>query len=378
MISCVLFRSLDSTASCRDDKNSETSSETSLTLEEVISKAMEGIEYLKACEDFSTKEAGTNLNKIFDAWCELDSLEGRSAFCKHVTDSNFGLLFPKLWTLTECLGHIPDGYQLLTRPMPNQSQPYKSECQGLINLKHILRMLLEFSNVDQEFAASLGKCGAISLLFDGLKKTMEMEIKFPDSEYHLYFFTLYIFAILHNSIHNCSSNLRFYRTSEAVPILTGFLELDDAIWRLMSLLTLAYVVTDEESEMFASAQGGVKVLTTFLVDAVCSSDHCTHRFMGLYASAYELLNAINHLARNDANKKAIATKGAIPFIIQMLQDDFTPEDQRVAAESLWNLSFIPEIRKSDEFQKAVPSKYNLIKQFIWRNMFYVKFSKGSI
>ena len=163
--------------------------------------------------------------------------------------------------------------------------------------------------------------------------------------------------------------------------------------QLRLLLVLAYVVKDEESEIFASEEFGVRVLTDCLCKAVQSSDHkmdprlpfsacdlldainlqakndankkviatqganLSNRMeLCLPFSAYELLDAINHLARNDANKKGNCRKGSNSLHHSNAPKRFTPEEQQVAAEALWNLSFIPEIRKSDALQRAVPSK----------------------
>ena len=318
-------------------------------LHKVIPKVNEGIEYMKVCTDFCTDETFTNISKI-KAGIKVakagSTRKDRTALGKHVTESDFGLLFPKMWTLTECLDHYtPDEGRFLNCRTVKLFKPRQSKCQGLINLKKTL-----------DFAASLGKCGAIKLLFEGLKKTMAMKSQFPDSKHLLCPYILRMFAILHNSIRHCSSNLTFYRNSNAVPILKGFLQQDESVLQIFSLLILAYVVTDEESEMFGSEEIGVRILTVFFIDAVKSSNHSKH-LLGLVFSTYELLDAINHLARNDANKKAVSSTGAISYIIQMLQKDFTPEEQQVAAEALWNLSFIPEIRKSDELQKAIPCKF---------------------
>ena len=348
----------------------ETSEGTSITPEEAISKAKEGIEYLKACEDFSTEKTCKNLKKVEDAYFELNSLNDKAAFGKFVADSDFGLLFPKMWTLTGCLCHFTEKCQFHSYTTEVLFKYKRSVCQSLINLRRVLCFILNMTNVSPEFAASLGKCGAISLLFDELKKIMAMETQVPDSEdcLHFYDFKLYILGILHNAIRHCSSNLTFYRSSDAVSILKVFLLHDEdeeeseeeeeegvTWWQLFSLLILAYVVTDDESEMFASEVVGVGILANLLCAAVQSDDHRVYLILGF--SAYELLDAINHLARNDANKKVVATEGAIPHIVQMLQEDFTSDDQRVAAEALWNLAFISEIRKSDEFQKAIPGRF---------------------
>ena len=383
-------------------------SEMTTTLEKAIPKVNACIEHLKGCKDFSTKEVYENLSEIRHyLWGGLSHCEDPGALGKHVAESDFGLLFPKMWTLTECLGHIPAECQFETFQIVDLFIPHQLECQGLINLKELLGIVQCFADASPEFAASLGKCGAIKLLFDELKKLKSMHIQFADKNSTLFKFVFCILAVLYNLIRHCSSNLKFYRNSDAVPILKGFLKQDEdgdenkdegeeaKSWlQLRLLLVLAYVVKDEESEILASEEFGVRVLTDCLCKAVQSSDYkmdprlqfSAHDLLDtinlqakndankkaiatqgetlsnrmelcLPFSAHELLDAINHLARNDANKKAIAATGAIPYIIQMLQNDFTPEDQQVAAEALWNLSFIPEIRKSDALQRAVLSKF---------------------
>ena len=337
-------------------------SNTTTTIEEAIPKVREAIEYLKTCKDFSTEKAYENLDKIRQyAWGGLSCCDIQRALGKRVADSDFGLLFPEMWKLTECLGHIPD------------------YCQGLMNLDKMLGTFQCFTDASPELAASLGKSEAIKLLFEGLKKVTAMEIQFPGSKV-LIDITESIFGILHNSIRHCSSNQQLYRSNKAIPILESFLKGNNILRQTWALLILAYVVTDEESKMFATEEIGVSVLTVFFVEAVKSGDH----LMGLISngtkatiySAYELLDAINHLAINDENKKAVAAREAIPHITKMLQADFTPDEQRVAADALWNLSFISEIRKSDELQKAIPSKFvtgrTMMRMRLWMKMRMMK------
>ena len=157
-----------------------------------------------------------------------------------------------------------------------------------------------------------------------------------------------ILIILINAIRLCSDNRAVYRNNNAVAILKSFLEIDE-VWRLQSLMILAYVVNEAESEVLAASKESVQSFTKLLKDAVANEDHVAHA--DVLFSAEELLDAINHLAINDDIKKVVAEEEIIPSIIRMLGEEFSPEEHRTASEGLWNMAFIESIRKSDLIQR---------------------------
>ena len=162
-----------------------------------------------------------------------------------------------------------------------------------------------------------------------------------------------LLCILQNSIRqSVSKNRSVYRAADAIPILKRLLKYNNKIIRMMALMILSYVVNEDQREILSSSKIGIGLLLMFHRLAVKGKNHYFLEF-----SAFLTLVAINHLAINDANKRVIGkTEGSIPAIIRMLEDDFSDEERKVAANALWNLSFIESIRESELVQSTIPSK----------------------
>ncbi|XP_072028525.1 uncharacterized protein [Amphiura filiformis] len=314
------------------------------TPQEVIPEINSSLLYLRTCDDFSTKNAFKHFRYLRNVLAEDTSpCDNIAALENHVGKSGIGQLFPTMWkTLSIYLYHD------------------HRESQGFANLRQMLAAFVNITNGSPECGLSLGKCSAITLLFAGLKQinsiynhdNQKLETESLDDA------TESIFIILHNTIRLCPSNLTHYRNNNAVSILNGFLKLDSK-WQFFSLLVLAYITTDLEKNKLASAETGVRNLINLLKEAVRSDDHFSKGTS--WFSAFEILDAINQLAINDDVKNAIENEGGIPFIIQMLQDNFSAQEQKVAAEALWNLSFIDSLRKSDILQATIPTLKKLTK-----------------
>ena len=310
-----------------------------MALEKVLPQINVAIQYLKECDDFATAEAFKHIETIQKyTHPEGTPCDDPVALSKHISEVDFDLLFPKMWDA------------LLVYLDINQA-----DAQGFKNLNMLSIAFTALSMYSPEICASFGKCGAIPKLFESAEKAKSFYVnqnplndEFQDTRDN-------ILIILINAIRLCSDNRAVYRNNNAVAILKSFLEIDD-VWRLYSLMILAYVVNDAESEVLVASKESVQSFTNLLKDAVSNEDHVAHA--DVLFSAEELLDAINHLAINDDIKKVVAEEEIIPSIIRMLGEDFSPEERRTAAEGLWNMAFIESIRKSDLIQGTIPSKFD--------------------
>ena len=166
--------------------------------------------------------------------------------------------------------------------------------------------------------------------------------------------TTSMLQVLHMQFALVITTVLFTETN-AIEILKSCLRLTLSLWKLFALMILAYVANDSESGLLASTEQSIHTLTDIVKSAVNKDSHKNNIGNSIF-SVFETLDAINHLAINDDNKVAIANGGVIPDIIKILkQSDFSVEERRVAAESLWNLTFIESLRKSVELQAAVAS-----------------------
>ncbi|XP_072044654.1 uncharacterized protein [Amphiura filiformis] len=319
------------------------------TLEAAIPVIDEAIDYLKKCNDFTTEEVYSKLYLI-DSYCSFrnNQCDNPDALAKHIDDAGFGHLFLELWG--KMSGYLDAGIRYHGYSSPQAGT-------GFVNFNMMLSSFSAWSSDSPQLSATLGKCGAISLLLKGLEKIIPHHGK---GNADIAKTELHILGILQNAIHKCPSNRDTYRKSNAVSILEKYLKFDTSL-QMNSLCILAFIVNDSESALLASSGTSVEVLLTLLKEGVNSDNHTgilhsdiltDHGAYG-YPTCYTL-DVINHLAINDANKEIIVANGTIPAIIRMLEYDFPEKEQKLAAEALWNLAFIESVRKSDEMQRAVP------------------------
>ena len=306
------------------------------TVKELIPEIDKALQYLKTCEDFTSYDA-TESFKVLRKASEGSSCR---AVGMHLIGEGFGQLFVKMWN-SLC------GY--LDREKWRQ--------RGYINLLLMTACYFNYTDNCSELGVELSKNGCIRLLLAGLDKIKMYFNQESDFEVAHKFGS--IFGILHNSIRLCSGNREIYRNAGAVDILQEYLKQSSVLVSTRALMILAYIVKESESDILAKSKVGVATLVQLLQEAVKSSDHRAkiHHNMNSYGfSAFELLDCLNHLAVNDDNKRAIDQQGGIPVIIRMLEDDFSEEDQCVAAEALWNLAFINSVRQSQGLQVALTGK----------------------
>ncbi|XP_072051354.1 uncharacterized protein [Amphiura filiformis] len=302
--------------------------------------------WLKSCgDDFSTQEA-TKALSVIERSCEYGECpcENQHLLGMYLKIEGFAQLFAKIWKWL---------LRFLERDNWRET--------GFTNLRLLVRIGVNFTNhCPAEFGADLGVHGCIPLLLEGLRKLKKYFNK--GSEIALLRGVVGdLFGILHNSIHKCESNREIYRKARAVEDLTEYLKYENASIKLQSLLILAYVVNESESSILTTAEGGIAKLVELLKLAVNSEDHKALFESTTLFSAFELLDCLNHLAINDNNKREIEKQGGVPAIVRMLQDDFSEEEQSVAARVLWNLSFVESIRKSDLLQTTVKPLEKLLK-----------------
>ena len=292
----------------------------------------EALQYLKACDDFQTDAAKMAL-QLLEKVSFPSECSNRREVALHLIGEGFGQLFVKIWhSLCEYLDRE------------------KWRQRGYTNLARITGCCHNYTDVCPELGTELGKFGCIPLMLAGLEK---LKMYFSKQSEFIIIQNVVgsIFGILHNSIRICSGNREIYRNAGAVNILKSYLKEPISTYALM---ILAYIVNESESEILAESDVGVATLVQLLQEAVQSSNHTVIIYNGQYFSAFELLDCLNHLAINDDNKCEMYKQDSIPAIVRMLEDDFSEEEQCVAAEVIWNLTFVESIRQSKQVQDALP------------------------
>ena len=169
-------------------------------------------------------------------------------------------------------------------------------------------------------------------------------------------------AILHNCIRVCSDNRAVYRRANTVGILSKLRETPLSVHsKVFLVLILSYIVVEKESESLAKSEDSVRMLTYLLNDAVQRDGHyalTTDLNATTAFSALEILDGLNHLGVNDANKAEIVKQGGLHSILRMLQPDFSEEEKNLATKAMWKLAFLDSVKRNDEVQASVDSKKN--------------------
>ena len=309
------------------------------SFEELKPEIDKALQYLETCKKFTSSQA-TEAITLIESTRKYSSrpCDDQRRLGLYLVSKGYAQLFVKMW----------NG---LCRFLERE----KWKEVGFFNLKYMMLTYVTFTDqCPLEAGAEMGNHGCISLLFGGLKK---LEAYFTEeAEFAIIMHVIQnIMATLYNSIHQCRSNREIYRELGAVGILRKYIKSANDTVSLLSLMILPYIVNESESGILATRDGGVATFVNLLQMAVTSDNHNAN--VDMVFSAQELLDCLNHIAINDDNKREIKEQdGILAIIIQMLGDDFTEEEQTVAAEAIWNLAFEPSVRESGQLDDALQGK----------------------
>ncbi|XP_072042187.1 uncharacterized protein [Amphiura filiformis] len=317
-----------------------------MSIEELKAKITNNLQCLQQCTDYTTSdaacEAADDNNDVLLSI--LNQPDKQKALAKHVARLNLGTLFKRVW-------------ESLSRFIT------KKHSQGYAYFGIILEMYVNITDISPEVSKELGEVGCIRLMLQAMET---FGIDYNGDAGPLY----YITTILLNSIQDCTENITIYRRANAVSIYKRYLDSENMEVKTDSLRILAYIVDEEESSLLQTTNDAVAFLLSLLKDATSNKDHRAY-LDSATESALELIQALNKLAVNDANKKEIAKHGGIPVFTRMLRSGFvftrmqrnnvSKEEQCAAVQALWHLAFIDEIRTSKEMQTSVKALEKLAK-----------------
>ncbi|XP_041471482.1 uncharacterized protein LOC121420981 [Lytechinus variegatus] len=165
-----------------------------------------------------------------------------------------------------------------------------------------------------------------------------------------------IFSIICNCLRNYPDNREVLRMHNAASYIQTFLESNSYVLRAKALNILAYIVTEDENDKLntspKNAEFMVNVLQSTLADDKEKSDHYspnTDHF------AIEVVEAIQHLAANDGNKRKFVQAGILPHLGSLI--DGWDDERKEALQTLWILSFNQDnkedIKKEKKCMEAV-------------------------
>ncbi|XP_072022129.1 uncharacterized protein [Amphiura filiformis] len=273
---------------------------------------------LNKTTDYTTEEASEALSFLYSIfWTDHNRI------AKEATKHGIGKLFVKI------------SRSMLTR---------KSE-----DFRTLVSIFWNYTDGCPELGCDLGRNGAIGYIISLLDGSAPEKLKNKSTR------VLFgLLSILHNSIRHdaCAENRSIYRQAGAVELLKKWVHSSEMVLKVESLLVLAYITNEAQSELLGKDNDAVKFLVDMLQKAVKSRDHNVSVRSSTF-SASEILKGLSHLVLNDSNKKVVFKSGGVTTINRMLKSDFTAEEQCLAAGTLWKLAFDDTVKQSDEIKESL-------------------------
>ncbi|XP_062585822.1 uncharacterized protein LOC134247482, partial [Saccostrea cucullata] len=146
-------------------------------------------------------------------------------------------------------------------------------------------------------------------------------------------------SILHN-ISRTTDIHHYFKENGTTEVMLKFATWKDLTYemlKVMSLLTLAHIVEEEDNDKLIDETGAIESCIKYITKALKNSKR---RHLGF--TPQEVMDGLSKLAVNDKNKKKIIEAGALPVFLEMLKGEHT-EEQAITARAIWNLSFDKEV-----------------------------------
>ncbi len=113
-----------------------------------------------------------------------------------------------------------------------------------------------------------------------------------------------------------------------------------SVTTMMILLLLANILDEEDNKALVADSTVFSVILKMIEFSWTKPRHIYDGF-----SAYELIDGLTGLAKNDVNKKIITEKGALPVLMRVMQEG-SEEEQEKAAQCVCELAFDKDNQKA--------------------------------
>ncbi|XP_048750552.1 uncharacterized protein LOC125662391 isoform X2 [Ostrea edulis] len=146
-------------------------------------------------------------------------------------------------------------------------------------------------------------------------------------------------SILHN-ISRTTDIHHYFKENGTTEVMLKFATWKDLTYemlKVMSLLTLAHIVEEEDNDKLIDETGAIEGCIKYINKALKNEKR---RHLGF--TPHELMDGMSKLAVNDKNKKKIIDAGALPVLLQMLKGEHS-EEQAITSRAIWTLSFDKEV-----------------------------------
>lgn len=278
---------------------------------------------LQRCSDKTTSEC----MEIFRQLPDPPNMQLEPHVGQYLVESGFADLFP----------YITRSLQMVAT--------YIVGDQASTNLHLIKTVYMHISQRCPEMCSAFGRNNTIHLLLEDLAAESRYNISGKYKNMYRLEHAELSLGILHNSIRLNPDNRQIFRETNAVDMLTKYDKSTRVSIRLLSLLCLSYVVEEDESVKVATSGGTLDFLIGLLKEGLKSECHSTILESSEF-SVEDLLGGIISLARNDKIKSKIIKRDGATILTNVLSSETSTEgEQLLAAQGLWMLSFVEDMKK---------------------------------
>ncbi|XP_077984641.1 uncharacterized protein LOC144439241 [Glandiceps talaboti] len=292
-------------------------------IEDKLPRIDELLKYLREQEDYANQELlDQKLARLTDSfYSPTGDLEKFLQFSNYLAEHGIPALYTKIF-------HQCHNFDILT---------WKNEKDvlGLMGCYLATAVLWNTCDSSPIMCRNVGQAGIIELIVGDLRNLKEYAVAKKRDEYKdLYLESL--LATLHNVIRLYIDNRGYFRDAGAVELLQHYLGMESVLYRAYALLTLSYIVNEDENHRINTGDENIEFLIKLLKSALETKDHREkeHSF-----HSTELVSGMTKLAVNDSNKVKFVELGVLPHLVKLLQPNCTLEEQRLAATTLWTLAF---------------------------------------
>ncbi|XP_070537112.1 uncharacterized protein [Ptychodera flava] len=154
-------------------------------------------------------------------------------------------------------------------------------------------------------------------------------------------------------IYNCAKGgvgRQFYNDHKAVGIIDPYTKSTDKTIKALAIMTIAYIVEeDEQNDLIVADNAIIQYVIRTFKEAMISSDKTSIQGFNVE----ELAQGLSSLANHDKNKKIIVDAGALPLLVQLMNEGDEKEIY-CATEAVWTLAF------NDENKEKITNEPNAI------------------
>ena len=244
-------------------------------------------------------------------------------------------------------------------PSSSSSAKKSPISQSLRNFKTVVAIVWNCADKSPHLCDRLVKSGAAQMLLQDLtgKDLTVGELK---DQNRLFIVKGYL-TILSNVLFFHMDSREILREAGAVKILQPFLKSTWLMVKTKVLILMSYLVTENENDILNNSDKNINFMIKMLKIGIDSEKHFAKKY-GYWA--VEMAAGLNRFAVNDSNKEKIIKNGGLPLYVSLLQSSCSTEEQMIAAQGLWLLSFIPECRKKIMAEKGALEGESIILNYL--------------